>query len=918
MADTERPPRPERPDRPPRPERPPREGVADADRPARPPRVSRPPRPDRPPRDLVLQALASDVAVPGDTAPAAAAGGDAGGESYPPTGLSSGVKKLPEWIQLGCGGNEYICPEKGATFPGTDCPPELPDLSNHSSFMAEAFRENPGLYASLKDKKTKLGVGLAKCIKTGIDNPGHPHIKTVGLVAGDEESYVTFKELFDPVVGARHGGYAPDANHPTDLDILRLHKKKLDPTGNYVLTTRIRTGRSIKDTLLPPSCTFEGRRELEQMIVKSLENLKGDLEGEYFPLHGSKSWAAKPNGMDEAKEDELRSGGNLFQEPDSTLLLSSGCGRHWPDARGIFHNKASNCFVWVNEEDQMRIVSMEKGDNIQAVFGRFVMLCDEVRKVLKASGHDFMHNDHLGYILTCPSNLGTGLRAGAMVKIPFLSSRPDFKQLCATMGLQARGGGGVDSEAKGGVYDVSNADRLGKSELELVNVMIDGVAQFVEWEQLLEKGENIDALLPTGPYPPVGLSPGLNELPEWIKCGCKSAEYHCEEKGAVFPPWECPEKMPDLSKHNNHMAEVLRDNPELWDKLKDKKTELGVTLAKCIKTGMDNLGHPHIKTVGMVAGDEESYVLFKELFDPVIAARHGGYGPDASHPTNLNLDELDSGKLDPDGRFVLTSRVRTGRSIKGTRLPPACTFEERRELERLIVKGLLNLSGELKGDYFPLHGSRSYAPKPTGMSLEKEEELRGNGNLFQEPDSTLLLASGCGRHWPDARGIYHNEAANSFVWVNEEDQMRIVSMQKDDNIQEVVSRFINLSNGVEEVLKAEGYSFMRNDHLGYILTCPSNLGTGLRAGSMVKLPLISARDDFKGRLKTMGLQGRGGGGVDAEAKGGEYDISNADRLGKGEVELVNIMIRGIRQLIEWEKKLEAGEEIEDAVEISGK
>ena len=35
-------------------------------------------------------------------------------------------------------------------------------------------------------------------------------------------------------------------------------------------------------------------------------------------------------------------------------------GRHWPDARGIFHNNDANLFVWVNEEDQMRIVSMEK------------------------------------------------------------------------------------------------------------------------------------------------------------------------------------------------------------------------------------------------------------------------------------------------------------------------------------------------------------------------------------------------------------------------------------------------------------------------------------------------------------------------------------------------------------------------------
>ena len=63
------------------------------------------------------------------------------------------------------------------------------------------------------------------------------------------------------------------------------------------------------------------------------------------------------------------------------------------------------------------------------------------------------------------------------------------------------------------------------------------------------------------------------------------------------------------------------------------------------------------------------------------------------------------------------------------------------------------MTGDLQGDYFPLNGSRSYAPKPTGMSVEKEESLRSKGNLFQEPDSTLLLSSGCGRHWPDARGM---------------------------------------------------------------------------------------------------------------------------------------------------------------------
>ena len=52
-------------------------------------------------------------------------------------------------------------------------------------------------------------------------------IKTCGIVAGDEESYETFKELFDPIISARHGGYAADAKHPTDLDVekvIKIHK----------------------------------------------------------------------------------------------------------------------------------------------------------------------------------------------------------------------------------------------------------------------------------------------------------------------------------------------------------------------------------------------------------------------------------------------------------------------------------------------------------------------------------------------------------------------------------------------------------------------------------------------------------------------------------------------------------------------
>ena len=48
------------------------------------------------------------------------------------------------------------------------------------------------MYANLRDKKTPGGFTLDQCIQTGVDNPGHPFIATVGMVAGDEESYQVY------------------------------------------------------------------------------------------------------------------------------------------------------------------------------------------------------------------------------------------------------------------------------------------------------------------------------------------------------------------------------------------------------------------------------------------------------------------------------------------------------------------------------------------------------------------------------------------------------------------------------------------------------------------------------------------------------------------------------------------------------
>ncbi|XP_028328189.1 creatine kinase B-type-like [Gouania willdenowi] len=357
---------------------------------------------------------------------------------------------------------------------------------------------------------------------------------------------------------------------------------------------------------------------------------------------------------------------------------------------------------------------------------------------------------------------------------------------------------------------------------------------------------------------------------------------------------------PDLSKHNNHMAKVLTQ--AMYEKLRSKQTPSGFTLDDVIQTGVDNPGHPFIMTVGCVAGDEETYEVFKELLDPVIEDRHGGYKPSDKHKTDLNSDNLKGGD-DLDPKYVLSTRVRTGRSVRGFCLPPHCSRGERRAVEELSIEALASLSGDLKGKYYALKD----------MTEAEQQQLIDDHFLFDKPVSPLLLSAGMGRDWPDARGIWHNDNKTFLVWVNEEDHLRVISMEKGGNMKEVFKRFCNGLTKIEELFKERKHPFMWNEHLGYVLTCPSNLGTGLRAGVHVKLPKISKNEEFEDILKKLRLQKRGTGGVDTAAEGGIFDISNADRLGFSEVELVQMVVDGVKLLVEMEKRLEKNKSIKDLI-----
>jgi len=201
--------------------------------------------------------------------------------------------------------------------------------------------------------------------------------------------------------------------------------------------------------------------------------------------------------MTDAEQEQLINDHFLFDKPVSPLLTCAGMARDWPDARGIWHNENKNFLVWVNEEDHTRVISMQKGGNIREVFTRFCNGLNKVEALIKETGHEFMWNEHLGYVLTCPSNLGTGLRAGVHLKIPNLGKdEKKLDQILDKLRLQKRGTGGVDTASVGGVYDISNSDRLGFSEVELVQAMVDGVGLLIEMEKRLEKGQSIDDLMP--------------------------------------------------------------------------------------------------------------------------------------------------------------------------------------------------------------------------------------------------------------------------------------------------------------------------------------------------------------------------------------------------------------------------------------
>ncbi|KAL3942636.1 MAG: hypothetical protein SGBAC_003208 [Bacillariaceae sp.] len=475
--------------------------------------------------------------------------------------------------------------------------------------------------------------------------------------------------------------------------------------------------------------------------------------------------------------------------------------------------------------------------------------------------------------------------------------------------------------------------------------------------------------------------------------------HHVGSNTATTSIAQCQAKVdpgyPDLSRFGKHSYLKKYLTPEIYAALKQKKTRKNVTLEDLISAGVTlPSGARPVRGCGIYAGDAESYQVFSKLLDPIVEDWHHlredslrfrkkpvpppeptgkkqqqqQQGKKSSsntkgvrisrQATNLNPGYVLRQNLDPDGSYILQTRMRVARSVTNFPFSPKISREQRRELEQLIQDCTQDFAGAGAGggddnDETDVdHDTNNNVLKGTytrvmDMTNEQHADWIHRHILFHDPDP-LSLNAGLGRDWPDARGIYmnhttslahhgmsqkvgvgqqeqqqqqklnknapsHHVSPELMIWVNAEDHLRIISMSKGGDLLGVFTRLSKAIGAMEAALQKRGYGYESDPRLGFLNTSPENVGTALRASVFVKLPRLGQEPGFEELLARLRLESSTrfrGEHRNNKNYTGIFDIANSERLGQSEVQLINTMINGVGRLIALEKKLENGEKVD--------
>ena len=232
------------------------------------------------------------------------------------------------------------------------------------------------------------------------------------------------------------------------------------------------------------------------------------------------------------------------------------------------------------------------------------------------------------------------------------------------------------------------------------------------------------------------------------------------------------------------------------------------------------------------------------------------------------IENAKTGWMDAHGEhsdIVMATRVRLARNLTGYCFPIASKEDEALAVDKMVVGALLDHeSGE---DY-------SYSRMADLSSLERgvlvEKHLVSPQLVNPDQHGAVLLSS--------------DEAIS--VMINEEDHIRIQCIYPGLQLDEAFKQADTVDNILEKELP---YAF--DEEFGYLTSCPSNTGTGMRASVMMHLPALTITKQIERvipAISRLGMVVRGSYGEGSKALGNVYQVSNQVTLGKTEVEIMDI------------------------------
>ncbi|PEB50772.1 protein arginine kinase [Bacillus pseudomycoides] len=233
----------------------------------------------------------------------------------------------------------------------------------------------------------------------------------------------------------------------------------------------------------------------------------------------------------------------------------------------------------------------------------------------------------------------------------------------------------------------------------------------------------------------------------------------------------------------------------------------------------------------------------------------------------------------PDSDIVLSSRIRLARNLKNYHFPTMQTDEEAKQITELFQQKFANETTETFVGFELLKMSDL---KPLQRRVLVEKHLISPNLAGTEFGACLL-----------------SESEHMSVMLNEEDHVRIQCLFPGLQLSEALQSANQMDNKIEEVVE---YAF--DESLGYITSCPTNVGTGLRASVMIHLPALVLTKQINRiiqAIQKLGLVVRGIYGEGSEALGNIFQVSNQMTLGKSEEDIIADLKSVIHQLIQQER-----------------